>query len=59
MTFEPTASVWPMKSVFSACPISTTTPANSWPSVNGHGSGLGQWPFKMCKSVPQTPQAPI
>jgi hypothetical protein len=35
------------------------TPPSSWPSVNGHGSGFGQCPFRMCRSVPQTPQAPI
>ena len=35
------------------------TPPSSWPSVNGQGSGFGQWPFRMCRSVPQTPQAPI
>src|SRR5439155_18828205 len=26
---------------------------------NGHGSFFGQCPLRMCKSVPQTPQAPI
>ena len=31
------------------------TPASSWPSVIGQGSGLGQWPFRMCRSVPHTP----
>ena len=49
----------PMKSVSSSSPISTTTPASSCPSVKGQGSGLGQWPFKMCRSVPHTPQAPM
>src|SRR5258708_4531135 len=32
-------------------------PATSWPSVNGHGSGFGQWPARMCRSVPHTPHA--
>jgi hypothetical protein len=59
MSFEPTPIGLPMKSVFNSPPISTTTPASSWPSVNGQGSGFGQWPFNICWSVPQTPQAPI
>ena len=48
-----------MKSSVNSAPHSTMTPPSSWPSVNGHGSGLGQWPFRMCWSVPQTPHAPI
>ena len=27
---------------------STITPPSSWPSVNGHGNGFGQWPLRMC-----------
>src|SRR5215213_2865743 len=30
---------------------------SSSPSVNGQGSGRGQWPLRMWRSVPQTPQA--
>ena len=59
ISLEPTPIGLPMKSVFSSEPISTITPASSWPSVNGHGSGFGQWPLRMCWSVPHTPQAPI
>jgi hypothetical protein len=59
ISLEPTPIGLPMKSVVSSLPISTTTPAISCPSVNGHGSGLGQWPLRMCWSVPHTPQAPI
>src|SRR5919112_4592884 len=46
-----------MKSSVISSPISSTTPTNSWPSVNGQGSGRGQWPLRMWRSVPQTPQA--
>ena len=59
MSFEPTPMGLPMKSVVSSSPISTITPASSWPSVKGQGSGFGQWPLRICRSVPQTPQAPI
>ena len=59
MIFEPTSSGLPMKSSVSSAPASTMTPPISWPSVNGHGSGFGQWPFRMCRSVPHTPHAPI
>src|SRR6516164_1622662 len=59
MTFEPTVSGLLMKSSVNSGPHSTMTPPSSWPSVNGQGSGFGQWPLRMCKSVPQTPQAPI
>ena len=48
-----------MKSARNSAPASTTTPPSSWPSVTGHGKGFGQWPLRMCRSVPQTPQAPI
>src|ERR1700752_5501677 len=48
-----------MKSAVNSAPAATITPPSSWPSVNGHGSGFGQWPLRMCWSVPQTPQAPI
>ena len=48
-----------MKSSVSWSPFSTITPPISWPSVNGQGSGFGQWPLRMCRSVPHTPQAPI
>ena len=48
-----------MKSSVNSAPASTITPPSSWPSVNGHGSGFGQWPLRMCWSVPQTPHAPI
>ena len=48
-----------MKSSVRRRPFSTITPPISWPSVNGHGSGFGQWPLRMCRSVPHTPQAPI
>src|ERR1043165_3173045 len=48
-----------MKSSVTSEPHSTITPPSSWPSVNGHGKGFGQWPFRMCWSVPHTPQAPI
>ena len=47
-----------MKSSLNSEPTSTSTPPISWPSVNGHGNGFGQWPFRICRSVPQTPQAP-
>src|SRR3712207_2512870 len=57
MTLDPTSRRWPMKSSLSSGPISSTTPTSSWPSVNGQGSGLGQWPLRMWRSVPQTPQA--
>jgi hypothetical protein len=59
MTLDPTFSSCPVQSAESSGPISTTTPASSWPSVNGQGNGFGQWPLRMCRSVPQTPQAPI
>ena len=26
--------------------------------LRGQGNGFGQWPFRICRSVPQTPQAP-
>ena len=48
-----------IQSVFRSGPFSTMMPAISWPRVKGQGSGFGQWPFRMCRSVPQTPQAPI
>src|SRR5215211_4217579 len=57
MTLDPTSRGWPMKSSVSSSPISSTTPTSSWPSVNGQGSGRGQWPLRMWRSVPQTPQA--
>src|SRR5918998_781381 len=57
MTFDPTSRGWPMKSSVSSSPISSTTPTSSWPSVNGQGSCRGQWPLRMWRSVPQTPQA--
>ena len=59
MIREPTSSGLPMKSAVSSEPFSTMTPPISWPSVNGHGRGLGQWPLRMWRSVPHTPQAPI
>ena len=59
MMREPTSSGLPMKSAVSSAPFSTMTPPISWPSVNGHGKGFGQWPLRMCRSVPHTPQAPI
>src|SRR3712207_716830 len=57
MTLDPTSRGWLMKSSVSSGPISSTTPTSSCPSVNGQGSGLGQWPLRMWRSVPQTPQA--
>src|SRR5829696_608502 len=59
MIFEPTAIGLPMKSSVRPSPFSTMTPPISWPRVKGHGKGFGQWPLRMCWSVPQTPQAPI
>ena len=47
-----------MKSSANSDPTSTSTPPISWPSVNGQGSCFGQWPFRICRSVPHTPQAP-
>ncbi|MEY9223690.1 hypothetical protein ABH974_004113 [Bradyrhizobium ottawaense] len=47
-----------MKSSVNSSPHSTMTPPSSWPSVNGQGSGFGQCPLRICRSVPQTPQAP-
>ena len=57
--FEPTSMGLSIQSVFKSGPFSTMMPAISWPRVKGQGSGFGQWPFRMCRSVPQTPQAPI
>ena len=37
-------------------PVAATTPAASWPSVIGYGSGLIM-PSRMCRSVPHTPAA--
>src|SRR5215472_713635 len=48
-----------MKSATNSAPHSTTTAPISCPNVNGQGNGFGQWPLRMCRSVPQTPQAPI
>src|SRR5437773_2631469 len=47
-----------MMSSLNSEPTSTSTPPISWPCVNGQGSCFGQWPFRICRSVPQTPQAP-
>src|SRR5579862_3714131 len=58
MTFDPTFSGLLMKSSVNSEPTSTSTPPISCPSVNGHGNGFGQCPLRMCRSVPQTPQAP-
>ena len=52
-------SGFPMKSSVKSLPFSTITPPSSWPSVKGHGRGFGQWPLRICWSVPQTPHAPI
>lgn len=57
MTLLPTAMGRSIQSVLRSGPISTTMPVISWPRVKGQGSGFGQWPFRMCRSVPQTPQA--
>src|SRR5438128_1555837 len=43
-----------MKSVFSSEPISTTTPASSWPSVNGRGSDQQNAGFSDSTWPPQT-----
>src|SRR6516165_4757058 len=59
MTFEPTVSGLLMKSSVNSGPHSTITPPISWPRVNGQGSGFGQWPLRICRSVPHTPHAPI
>src|SRR5712692_10331797 len=59
MTFDPSFSGLLMKCSRKSAPTSTRTPPISCPSVNGHGSCLGQCPLRMCRSVPQTPQAPI
>ena len=42
MIFEPTAMGRSIQSVARSAPFSTITPEISWPSVKGHGSGLGQ-----------------
>src|SRR4029079_3712322 len=45
----------PILTLCTSGPSSTTTPAASWPSTMGSGSG--QSPFMMCQSLMQTPAA--
>src|SRR4051812_6097127 len=50
-----TATRSPTATSFTSDPISTTTPANSWPGITGSVGANSPW--RMCRSVPHSPQA--